>query len=84
MGSLLDVKDARAQITPRLLLASGEEPVDLVAAYKTVMGDRVEITTYEAMHHGWMGARANLKDKANEEEFQRGYEQASVFCSKQL
>ena len=78
------MEDAKAQTAPHLLLASGDEPADVVAAYKTVMGHRVEITTYKTMHHGWMGARANLNDKANEEEFQRGYEQAGVFFSKYL
>lgn len=80
----MDKKDAEVQTAPHLLLASKDEPADIVEAYKTAMGDRVEITTYGTMHHGWMGARADLKDEKNVEEFKRGYEQAGAFFSKYL
>ena len=30
------------------------------------------VEKYGTMHHGWMGARANLENKENEKEFERG------------
>lgn len=30
------------------------------------------VEKYGDMHHGWMGARANLEDKENLKEFERG------------
>lgn len=30
------------------------------------------VEKYGSMHHGWMGARANLEDKENLKEFERG------------
>ncbi|KAL7796093.1 Alpha/Beta hydrolase protein [Trichoderma ceciliae] len=81
---LLDEADAKAQTAPHILLASKDEPADKVALYKEIMGDQIEATTYETMHHGWMGARSDLKDEDNVKEFERGYKQAADFFSKHL
>lgn len=82
--SLLDEKDAHAQTVPHILLASKEEPADLVEKYREIMGDRIEVTTYENMQHGWMSARGDLKNEENVAEFQRGYSQIAAFFSKYL
>lgn len=84
LNSLMDAKDADVQTAPHIMLASKDEPTDIVAAYKTAMGDQAEVTTYDTMHHGWMGARAKLEDAANVQEYERGYEQVGVFFSKHL
>jgi len=34
------------------------------------------VEKYSTMHHGWMGARAELTDKENAKEFERGYSDA--------
>ncbi|KAF3073646.1 hypothetical protein CFAM422_004398 [Trichoderma lentiforme] len=81
---LMDENDAKAQTAPHLLLASKDEPADKVALYKEIMGDKIESTTYETMHHGWMGARADLKNEANVKEYERGYKQAADFFAKHL
>jgi len=31
-----------------------------------------EVETYGTMHHGWMGARANLENEDNLKEYERG------------
>ncbi len=80
----MDEKDATTLTVPHLLLASKDEPKDIVLAYKTAMGDKAEVTTYDNMHHGWMSARGNLKDQDNIKEFERGYKQAAAFFSKHL
>jgi dienelactone hydrolase len=36
------------------------------------------------MHHGWMGARANLSDEENLKEYKRGYNQLVDFFAKHL
>ncbi|GFP57069.1 hypothetical protein ACSS6W_004368 [Trichoderma asperelloides] len=81
---MLDEADAKAQTAPHILLASKDEPADKVALYKEVMGDKVEATIYETMHHGWMGARSDLKNEENVKEFERGYKQAADFFAKHL
>ncbi len=73
-----------AQTVPHLLLASKDEPNDLVEAYKTIMGNQAEVVTYGTMHHGWMGARANLMDNDNAAQFERGYAQAGKFFLQHL
>lgn len=83
-NSMLDEVDAKAQTAPHILLASKDEPADKVALYKEIMGDKAEVTTYETMHHGWMGARSNLKDEENVKEYERGYKQAADFFAKHL
>ncbi|CAF9942138.1 hypothetical protein IMSHALPRED_003378 [Imshaugia aleurites] len=42
------------------------------------------VEKYGDMHHGWMGARANLEDKENLKEFERGYTQFAKFFDKYL
>lgn len=83
-SSLLDESDAKVQTAPHILLASKDEPADKVALYKEIMGDQVEATIYPTMHHGWMGARSDLKDEENVKEFERGYKQAADFFAKHL
>jgi dienelactone hydrolase len=83
-NSLLDEADAKVQTAPHILLASKDEPADKVALYKEIMGDKIETTTYATMHHGWMGARADLKNEENVKEFGTGYKQVADFFSKHL
>lgn len=59
----------------------------MVAVYKEVLsqpGKTGYVETYDKMFHGWMGARANLKDETNLAEYERGYKQVSEFFSKYL
>ncbi|CAK7564934.1 MAG: hypothetical protein SEPTF4163_002839 [Sporothrix epigloea] len=84
---LLDPKDAEALTAPHILLASKDENAEVVAEYKRILsqpGKVGEVTTYETMFHGWMGARSNLADAENVKEFGRGYEQAATFFSAHL
>ncbi|KAK9384427.1 dienelactone hydrolase [Lipomyces mesembrius] len=70
-----------------VVLASKDEPADAVADYKEVIesnGKGGFVETYSTMHHGWMGARANLEDEANLKEYIRGYTQFAEFFKKYL
>jgi dienelactone hydrolase len=72
--SLLDVLDAKAITIPHICLASPEEPAAVIELYANSLDkERAEFETYDTMFHGWMGARANLQDRRNAEEFDRGY-----------
>ncbi|OBT42471.1 hypothetical protein VE00_07919 [Pseudogymnoascus sp. WSF 3629] len=78
--SLLDVLDAKAITIPHICLASPEEPAAVIELYANSLDkERAEFETYDTMFHGWMGARANLQDRRNAEEFDRGYKQVATF-----
>lgn len=85
---MLDASEAEALASPHICLASPGEPADIVAQYKEILsrpgkpGGHVE--TYEKMFHGWMGARANLRDETNVAEFERAYGQVAEFFAKHL
>jgi dienelactone hydrolase len=44
----------------------------------------MKVETYATMHHGWMGARANLSNADNLKEYERGYNQLAGFFAKYL
>jgi dienelactone hydrolase len=72
---LMDKADAEKLTTPHAVLASNEEPADVVQAYKEIIaanGIGGFVETYENMWHGWMGARADLKGEESAREFIRG------------
>lgn len=76
MNSFLTREDAESMQVPHILLASADEPKDMVAAYEEVLsGDekKCEVETYSTSHHGWMGARARLAEEENRKEYERGY-----------
>ncbi len=71
----MDKADAESLTIPHLLLASKDEPADLVAVYEQVIaanGIGGHVETYADMWHGWMGARADLKADRSRGEFERG------------
>jgi hypothetical protein len=72
----MEKDDAEKLTIPHLVLASKDEPADVVAEYKRIIdgkGSGGEVESYGTMHHGWMGSRANFEDEANLKEFHRGY-----------
>ncbi|KAI2603736.1 alpha/beta-hydrolase [Hypoxylon sp. NC1633] len=83
----LAVEDAEALTVPHVLLASPGEPADVVAQYKEILarpGKTGVVETYDKMFHGWMGARANLRDELNRSEYERGYKQIADFYAQYL
>lgn len=83
----MDTKDAEATNVPHILLASPGEPADIVAEVKEVFsrpGKTGVVETYPTMFHGWMGARANLENEDNLNEYKRGYSQVGDFFGKHL
>jgi hypothetical protein len=71
----MDIADAKALTIPHIVLASNGEPEDVVKEYHDLLvgeGKPHVVETYATMHHGWMGARANLGKEANLKEYTRG------------
>lgn len=68
--SFLAVEDVKSLRVPHLILASKDENADDVRACDEAKKSSGSATfTYPTMHHGWMGARANLEDNENKEQF---------------
>ncbi|KAK7954673.1 hypothetical protein PG996_015485 [Apiospora saccharicola] len=84
----LDAADAKALTVPHIVLASKDEPADVVAQYKEIIEGQPDKTgiveTYSTMAHGWMGARAKLDDEEDRKEYERGYQQVAEFFDKYL
>jgi hypothetical protein len=67
--------DAEKITIPHIVLASKGEDAAVTEKYAEILsgkGKIGEVETYGTMHHGWMGARANLKDEDNLKEYERG------------
>jgi len=80
-------EDALKITVPHIVLASKGEPTDIVAAYKEIIesnGIGGVVETYSTMHHGWMGAKANLEDAENRKEYERAYLQLAEFFKEHL
>lgn len=73
---------------PHIVLASKDEPADVVAQYKEIIEGRPDKTgtveTYYTMAHGWMGVRAKLDVEEDRKEYERGYQQVAEFFDKYL
>jgi len=84
---MLAAEDAEKLTIPHMVLASNGEDAEVVKQYKAIIegeGKIGEVETYATMHHGWMGARANLSNADNLKEYERGYNQLSGFFAKYL
>jgi len=80
-------EDAEKLTVPFICLFSKQDGTpELVQEYTETLEKNKEnvVEKYGSMHHGWMGARANLEDKENLKEFERGYTQLAKFFAKHL
>lgn len=85
---LLVTEEAERMKIPYCCFFSKEDGTpEAVEAYTQALmsnGNDNVVENYSTMHHGWMGARANLQDKENEKEYKRGYDQTATFFKKHL
>jgi len=80
-------EDAEAVAIPHLVLPSKDEPAEMIEAYEELLtgeGKTGEVELYPTMHHGWMGARANLENEENARGFERGYAQIASFFARHI
>ncbi|KAL2866069.1 uncharacterized protein BJX67DRAFT_382171 [Aspergillus lucknowensis] len=85
--SRLDKFDAENLTIPHIVLASKDEPADVVEEYRKIVSSNGlggYIETYDGMWHGWMGARANLDDELGYREYTRGYDKLAEFFAEHL
>lgn len=84
----IDPAEAKALKTPHISLLSGEDGSDEeAAAYAAALKESGQDVLYERFEdqvHGWMAARADLKDERVKAEFTRGYDLVSEFFDKYL
>ncbi|KAF2720113.1 dienelactone hydrolase family protein-like protein [Polychaeton citri CBS 116435] len=76
--------DAEKVTVPMALLASQDEPADAVKDFDAALNVPKHIETFEGQIHGWMSARANLKDDVVRKEYERGYQVALTFFGEHL
>lgn len=80
---MVDPQGAEKISVPYALLASGEEPADAVKEFQTKLKVPNHVETFGDQVHGWMAARADLKDERVKEEYARGYQVLLDFLREQ-
>ena len=84
-ASLIVPEDAVHLTCPIASFTSRDEPAAVFEQYhdkvraNTAIASKSVFHNYENMHHGFAGARANLKDTKNVEAFQDVYKRTSAF-----
>ncbi|KAJ9212689.1 hypothetical protein DTO166G4_5760 [Paecilomyces variotii] len=82
--AMVDPNDAKQVKVPMALLASKDEPVDDVKAYKENLTVPKLVDTFPTQIHGWMAARSNLQDPEVVKEYERGYKTVLSFFHEHL
>jgi len=74
-GFVKDPEVAKAVDVPVLCLLSKDETEEEVAPFRDNLaaGGSHEIITFGEMQHGWMSARADLKDEKGRNGYDEGY-----------
>lgn len=79
---MIDPSDAEKIPVPYILLASGEEPADVVKEFESKLKVPHHVETFADQVHGWMAARADLSNLRVKEEYSRGYKIVLEFFAK--
>ncbi|KAI1426231.1 Alpha/Beta hydrolase protein [Xylaria sp. FL1777] len=82
--ALVDVGDAARVKIPTMLLASKDESVETVKEYEEHLNVPKHVERFSDQVHGFMSARANLKDDRVKAEYERGYQLALNFFHQHL
>jgi dienelactone hydrolase len=79
---MVEPKDAEGIKIPLILLASGEEPADKVKEFEDKLSVPKHVEIFKDQVHGWMAARADLKDPKVLQQYTRGYKTVLEFFAK--
>jgi len=71
--AMVDPSEAETIKIPLMMLASGDEPKDDIAKFESNLTGEKHVEIFEDQVHGWMAARADLKDERIKSEYERGY-----------
>lgn len=77
--AMVDVGDAEKVKIPMMVLASMEEPAEDIRKYEEGLKVTKHVETFGDQLHGFMSARADLKDEKVRREYERGYKLALQF-----
>ena len=80
----IDPKDAEKCTVPFAMLASKDENSDEVMKFHEALPTKKVVHIFDDQIHGWMSARADLKDDKVKAEYERGYEIALDFFGEHL
>lgn len=81
---MVDPADADNLKIPTIMLASGDEPADDVKKFEDRLKVDKHVEIFRDQIHGWMAARADLKDEKVKKEYERGYQTLLEFFCKHL
>jgi dienelactone hydrolase len=79
---MVEPKDAEGIKIPLILLASKEEPADKVKEFEDKLSVPKHVEIFGDQVHGWMAARADLKDPRVLQQYTRGYKTVLEFFAK--
>lgn len=77
--AMIDPSDAVKAKIPTMMLASAEEAAEDVKKYEGSLKVPNHVEIFENQVHGFMSARANLKNEETKAEYERGYKLALGF-----
>ena len=70
---MVDPEDSKQFTIPVVMLPSKDEDAEAVKAFEQNLQVKCRVETFGEMPHGWMAARADLKDEKVRGEYERGY-----------
>lgn len=82
--AMIDAGDGASAKIPVMMLASGDENADEVKAYDDSLKVPKHVEIFDGQVHGFMSARADLKDGQVKAEYERGYKLSLEFFHKYL
>jgi len=87
--AMISPDDATKLTIPLAMYVSKDEPIDEVIKVNELIANKPfaaknDYKLYANMHHGWAGARGNLNDAANKEEYEDVYTRLVEFFKKTL
>lgn len=71
--AMVSADDAKGISIPIAMLASKDEPAEDVEKFEKALTGPKHVETFGDQVHGWMAARAELKDANVKKEYERGY-----------
>lgn len=82
--AMVDAKDAEKISIPMCILASKDEPAEEVKSYDQSLKGVKHVEIFGTQIHGFMSARADLRDKEVLQEYERGYKTVLTFFHENL
>ena len=82
--AMVDTEEAKKVQIPMLILPSQDESKEDFDKYAANLSVKHKMERFDNMPHGWMSARADLKDETFKKEYERGYKLSAEFFNEYL